>query len=85
VRNAKLDADNLNVAISDGTVTLSGTVRSWPRPEGDCPRRSRSRAHARGARQPSVSAVMFRSSLPPPEHEASHYAAHITAAPAGAG
>jgi osmotically-inducible protein OsmY len=29
VRNAKLDADNLNVTISEGTVTLSGTVRSW--------------------------------------------------------
>jgi osmotically-inducible protein OsmY len=29
VRNARLDADNLTVAITDGTVTLSGTVRSW--------------------------------------------------------
>jgi osmotically-inducible protein OsmY len=28
-RDAKLDADNLTVAISGGTVTLSGTVRSW--------------------------------------------------------
>jgi osmotically-inducible protein OsmY len=28
-RNAKLDADDLAVSISDGTVTLSGTVRSW--------------------------------------------------------
>jgi osmotically-inducible protein OsmY len=28
-RNAKLDADDLAVSTSDGTVTLSGTVRSW--------------------------------------------------------
>jgi osmotically-inducible protein OsmY len=28
-RNAKLDADDLGVSTSDGTVTLSGTVRSW--------------------------------------------------------
>jgi osmotically-inducible protein OsmY len=28
-RNAKLDADDLAVSISDGTVTLSGTVHSW--------------------------------------------------------
>jgi osmotically-inducible protein OsmY len=28
-RDAKIDADNLIVAASDGTVTLSGSVRSW--------------------------------------------------------
>jgi osmotically-inducible protein OsmY len=28
-RNAKLDADDLAVSTSDGTVTLSGTVSSW--------------------------------------------------------
>ncbi|HEY0620196.1 MAG TPA: BON domain-containing protein [Kribbella sp.] len=28
-RDAKIDADNLMVAASDGTVTLSGSVRSW--------------------------------------------------------
>jgi osmotically-inducible protein OsmY len=28
-RNAKLDADDLTVSTSDGTVTLGGTVRSW--------------------------------------------------------
>jgi len=28
-RDAKIDADNLTVAASDGTVTLSGSVRSW--------------------------------------------------------
>jgi osmotically-inducible protein OsmY len=28
-RDAKIDADNLIVAVSDGTVTLSGSVRSW--------------------------------------------------------
>jgi osmotically-inducible protein OsmY len=28
-RNAKLDADDLAVSTSDGTITLSGTVRSW--------------------------------------------------------
>ncbi len=28
-RDAKIDADNLSVAASDGTVTLSGSVRSW--------------------------------------------------------
>jgi osmotically-inducible protein OsmY len=28
-RGAKIDADNLTVAASDGTVTLSGSVRSW--------------------------------------------------------
>jgi osmotically-inducible protein OsmY len=28
-RDAKIDADNLVVAASDGTVTLSGSVRSW--------------------------------------------------------
>ena len=28
-RNAKLDADDLNVSTSGGTATLSGTVRSW--------------------------------------------------------
>ena len=29
VRNAKLDADRLQVLANDGTVTLSGQVRSW--------------------------------------------------------
>lgn len=28
-RDAKVDADNLVVATSDGTVTLRGSVRSW--------------------------------------------------------
>jgi len=28
-RDAKIDADNLSVATSNGTVTLSGSVRSW--------------------------------------------------------
>ncbi|GAA1646181.1 BON domain-containing protein [Kribbella alba] len=28
-RDAKIDADDLTVAASDGTVTLSGSVRSW--------------------------------------------------------
>src|SRR6266540_6287136 len=28
-RDAKIDADNLTVAASDGTVALSGSVRSW--------------------------------------------------------
>jgi osmotically-inducible protein OsmY len=28
-RDAKIDADNLTVAASDGTVSLSGSVRSW--------------------------------------------------------
>jgi osmotically-inducible protein OsmY len=28
-RDAKIDADNLTVAASNGTVTLSGSVRSW--------------------------------------------------------
>jgi osmotically-inducible protein OsmY len=28
-RNAKLDANNLHVTTSDGTVTIDGTVRSW--------------------------------------------------------
>jgi osmotically-inducible protein OsmY len=29
-RSAKLDAEDLTVATSNGTVTLSGTVSSWP-------------------------------------------------------